>query len=234
MKRLVLFVEGDGDVQAVPIMVKRLLSEFGLWDSIQLDENPFRIGGVERISGEQEHQAALAQGAFASALKRRDVGGSACGSRRRCEIVGGRTVLCGKAAQALVDRAKETGAGKTYSLGIAFACREFETWFLAGIESLAGKRLSDGRPGVQLDPPEWAGDLEKEPRGAKEALRKAMPNGYKETLDQIELTKLLDLDQVRRRGLKSFARLERAIKQLAEACKTGIHVATPPSPSAGA
>ena len=72
MKRLVLFVEGDGDVQAVPILVKRLLSEFGLWDSIQLDENPFRIGGVERISGRQEHQQ-LWVNRLRAALKRCDV-----------------------------------------------------------------------------------------------------------------------------------------------------------------
>jgi hypothetical protein len=233
MKRLVLFVEGDGDIRAVPLIVKRLLSQYVLWDSVQLDENPFRIGGVERISGKQEHQKNWLRH-LRSALKRHEVGGVLVVLDGDAKFWEGGPFCAAKAAQALVERAKETGAGKTYSLGIAFACREFETWFLAGIKSLAGKRLSDGRPGVQLDPPEWAGDLEKEPRGAKEALRKTMPNGYKETLDQIELTKLLDLDQVRRRGLKSFARLERAIKQLAEACKTGKHVATPPSPSAGA
>jgi hypothetical protein len=45
-----------------------------------------------------------------------------------------------------------------------------------------------------------------------------------------ELNKLVDLEFVRHRGLRSFARLELAVRQLADACRTGKHVATPPSP----
>jgi hypothetical protein len=211
-------------------LVKRLLTDFGLWDLVQLDENPFRIGGVERISGKQDHQKHWIKH-LRAALKRPNVGGVLIVLDGDAKSWEGQPFCAARAAQTLANRAKETGAGTTYSLGFVFACREYETWFLAGIESLAGKRLPDGRPGVQADPPKWDGDLEKEPRGAKEALRKTMPNGYKETLDQVELTRLLDLNQVRQRGLKSFARLEKAIKQLADACKTGTHVATPPSPS---
>ncbi len=53
MKRLVLLVEGDGDVQAVPSLVGNLLTQ--LPDELQgqlfLDNAPMRIGGVHQITG---------------------------------------------------------------------------------------------------------------------------------------------------------------------------------------
>ena len=226
MRRLVLFVEGDGDVEAVPILVKRLLTEFALWDSVQLDKAAFRIGGVENVSGKNQERWGRRLNA---ALKRHDVGGILVildGDARRWE---GKPFCAAEAARELTDRARETGAGSVYSLGVVFACREFESWLLAGIESLAGQRLSDGRPGVRAGATAPKGDLEKVPRGAKEAIGKLMPSGYKETLDQAELTSLVDIGQIRQRGLRSFSRLEVAIQQLAQACKTGVHIATPPS-----
>ena len=56
-----------------------------------------------------------------------------------------------------------------------------------------------------------------------------MAQGYKETSDQEPLTKLLldDLDLVRKRGMRSFRRLENALAQLVEACACGKHVVTP-------
>lgn len=226
MKRLVMFVEGEGDLEAVPILVKRLLRELGLRDSLLPDEHPFRIGGVERISGKQQHQRRWVNH-LKAALKRPNVGGVLVvldGDARAWE---GKPFCAAHAARTLVSRAKESGAGITYSLGFVFACCEYETWLLAGLESLAGRRLPDGRSGVHASAPPLEGDLERSPRGAKESLGERMPTGYKPSLDQAELTKLVDIEQVRSRGLRSFARLENAIKQLAEACKTGVHVATP-------
>jgi Domain of unknown function (DUF4276) len=227
MNRLVLFVEGDGDVEAVPSLVKKLITEGDLWESVQLDNEPFRIGGVDKVSG--RHQATWLK-RLRAALKRPNLAGILVvldGDARRWE---GNAFCARDAACALVDRAKETGAGATYSLALVFACCEYETWPLAGLQSLAGKMLSDGRPGVREGTTPIVGDLESAPRGAKEALGKLMPNGYKPTLDQAELTKLLDLNEIRLRGLRSFARLESAIRQLCHACRTGQHVATPPSP----
>jgi hypothetical protein len=49
MRRLVLFVEGDGEVDAVPTLVNRLLSEGGVWPDILLDEDPFQVGSVDKL-----------------------------------------------------------------------------------------------------------------------------------------------------------------------------------------
>lgn len=227
MKKLVLLVEGDGDVDAMPVLVKRLMTELKLWGAFSLDTPPFRVGGVEKISA--RHQDVW-QKRLKAAAKRTEGGAILVvldGDAKKFE---GLPFCASKAAQALVERAKETGAGAIYSLAVVFACCEYETWLLAGVESLAGKKLPDGRLGVQAGTTTYPGDLETAPRDAKKALGKLMHNGYKPTLDQIELTKLLDFAQVRERGLKSFARLEKAIKQLSQACQTGQHVATPPSP----
>ena len=49
MKRVVLFVEGDGDRLAVPVLVKRLLTDLDAWDCLFLDPNPFVVGEVGRL-----------------------------------------------------------------------------------------------------------------------------------------------------------------------------------------
>jgi hypothetical protein len=45
-KRLVLFVEGEGDERAVPVLIKRFLTDQNAWPEVILDEQPFRIGEV--------------------------------------------------------------------------------------------------------------------------------------------------------------------------------------------
>jgi hypothetical protein len=46
VKRIVLFVEGEGEADAVPKLVKRLLTEQNAWDAVWLDEAAFRVGHV--------------------------------------------------------------------------------------------------------------------------------------------------------------------------------------------
>ena len=52
MRRLVLFVEGEGEADAVPVLVRRLLTEKGEWHDILLDDGavPGRLG---RQTGER-------------------------------------------------------------------------------------------------------------------------------------------------------------------------------------
>lgn len=49
MRRLVLFVEGDGEAEAVPALLRRLLNEKGAWHDLWLDDHPFRVGSVEKL-----------------------------------------------------------------------------------------------------------------------------------------------------------------------------------------
>ncbi|NLE37759.1 MAG: DUF4276 family protein, partial [Pirellulaceae bacterium] len=91
-------------------------------------------------------------------------------------------------------------------LGVVIAKSEFESWILAGIEGLRGKRgiPDDVRP---LDDPESI-------RDAKGRLSRLMGT-YKETVDQPALTSHFDLHQARRRS-DSFDKLCREIHRLLE------------------
>jgi hypothetical protein len=133
------------------------------------------------------------------------------------------------AGRRLAEAAREVGAGTMFSAAIVFACMEFESWLIAGAESLVGKPFPDGRTGlpraVQSLPP----NPEVAPRDAKGWLRQNMPNGYKETVDQAELTGLVDLGAIRRKEMRSFRRLEAAVRELVEAIRLGQPIVTPAS-----
>lgn len=53
MKRIVLFVEGEGESDAAPRLVKRLLTEQNAWDAVFLDEHPFRVGEINNLVKER-------------------------------------------------------------------------------------------------------------------------------------------------------------------------------------
>jgi hypothetical protein len=53
-KRLVLFVEGDGDVASAPVLLRHLLTECEAWDCLFLDTAPFQIGAVYNLLGRNE------------------------------------------------------------------------------------------------------------------------------------------------------------------------------------
>jgi hypothetical protein len=53
MKRLVLFVEGEGDVAAAPALISRILNylPLPLQGHLFLDSPPYRVGGIDRFTG---------------------------------------------------------------------------------------------------------------------------------------------------------------------------------------
>lgn len=226
--RLVLLVEGDGDVDAVPVLVKKLFSESRVWNGLTLDPAPMKVG---EFSGLVKNDCADWLRYLQIAGKRKNVG--AClllldgDSRAQLEAA---PFCASRAAIRLVERARSVGAGGQFSLAVVFACMEFESWLLAGAESLAGKRLPDGRRGVKAGAKPPTGDLEKAPRNAKGWFRKEMEGGYNPTRDQAILTSMVDVNVIRQRGLRSFRRIENAVSQLASAIRTGNHTATPFTP----
>jgi len=224
MKRLIPFVEGYGDVRAVPILLRRLFTHHALWETIGLDPAAFKVGGLPGLCA---NGSANWKRLLSAALKRPQTGGVILILDGDVRPATGGQFCPANAARALVDEARAVGAGERFSLAVVFACREYESWLLAGVESLAGRRMSDNRVGVRSGTVNFDKDLEVAPRDAKGELAKLMQFGYKETLDQAELTELVDLDIVRKRALRSFARLESALQQLASAFRTGKHVATP-------
>ena len=224
MKRLVLFVEGDGDALAVPIIVKRLLTELDAWDCLFLDPAPFVVGEVNRLF-KKDYRNWLRW--LAPAAKRRDIGAVLLVLDGDIPIVEGEAFCALNVARKLAKTSIQSRGGELFSVATVFACQEFESWLIAGSESLAGKPLKDGRTGVRAGtrPPEQ--DLESSPRDAKGWLSNAMDSGYSPVKDQSLLTEMVDLSLIRDRPMRSFHRLDSALSTIIKAIRDESHVVSP-------
>ena len=169
-------VEGHGDVEAVPILIRRVAES--LYPELQIVmPRPIRIPKNKVVkAGELERGVELAA---------RKIGGQGaifiiCDSDDDCPAQQG---------QELLDRALQVRGN--LPIAVVLAKREFEAWFLAAAESLRGQRGLKN----DLQPPNNPEAI----RGAKEWLSQQMESGstYSETLDQPGLTARLDLDQAR-------------------------------------
>jgi hypothetical protein len=223
MKRIVLFVEGQGEAEAVLRLVKRLLTEQNAWDTVSLDESPFRVGQVNKLAKAEYHDW---KRKLAAALKRPNVGGVLLLLDGDVAKVGDDAFCASVVSRSLAAAAKTVGAGARFSVAVVFARQEYESWLIAGIASLAGERLPDRRS-IQQDAKPPDGDLEVAPRDAKGWLNRVVEGGYRPTRDQAALTEMVRLQAIRDRGLRSFRRLEHALSELVLAIRSDQHVATP-------
>jgi hypothetical protein len=223
MRRLILFVEGEGEADAVPTLVKRLLKEKGEWYDILLDDSPFRVGSVDKLVKEDFRDWKRFLGA---SLKRPNVGGVLLILDGDIAKVGGKEFCAAAVAKSLAVAAIPVGAGETFSVAVVVARQEYETWLIAGVASLAGQRLPDGRL-IERNAKAPEGDLEASPRDAMGWLRAIVDGGYKPTRDQAALTRLVDLEVIRARKLRSFRRLESAVSSLLEAIRCNRPIVSP-------
>jgi hypothetical protein len=236
-KRLVLLVEGQGDVQAAPVLVERLLKEYHavepVFDVVILDGAPVRVGEFAKIRRNRDererHDFAEWRRLLNVAVRaRKNVGGCILLLDGDTPLsVEGKPFCAAAAARILAAEGKKVGAGACFSLGVVFACMEFESWLIAGIESLQEQRFANDRQGVKKLTVEIPSDPETAPRDAKAWLGKVMTMGYQPPRDQRELTRLVDLARVRARKLRSFRRLESTVKQMIAAIRSGHHVVSP-------
>lgn len=231
MKRLVLLGEGDGDLPALVILAKKVLRPLSPWNDLFLDEHPLRLGDLPGL-WHQDDRGERNRGKWLARLKQ---------AALRPRIGGMLVVLDGDAkrsilkqefcamqhARDLIRSARSAGAGTTFSLAIVFARQEFESWLIAGVESLAGKPLKAGLEGILAGTKPPASDLEISPRDAKKWLSDRCAAKYKPVRDQAHLTELVDLELIRQRKLRSFARLECAVAQLVAAIRSNQPIATP-------
>jgi hypothetical protein len=229
--RLVLFVEGEGDRDAAPILLKRLLTDIEAWAHLILDDRPpFLVGNAADLTKDNGRQWVRL---LSAARKRPNLGAvlliqdGDLGRIRREEF------CAAQFGARLSAWARSAGAGKLFSVASVFACQEYESWLLGCADILAGLPLPDGRPGLNSGTRGPEGDLERSPRDAKRWLDQHMEAGYKPSRDQALLTRLMvdHLDALRGRGMRSFQRLETALQQLVTAVRTGAHVVTPESAS---
>lgn len=136
------------------------------------------------------------------------------------------------------DCPRETGpvmAGWLRSLGLPFASSlvlfkpEYEVLFLPCLSLMAGKQIGEGpkaRTGLE-EGATWIGDWERK-RDVKGFLSSKFPPGrsYKPTIDQLPLTRMIDLATLREAEVPCFGTLERAIHFLGQ--HQGQSVVYPP------
>jgi hypothetical protein len=172
-KLLVPIVEGPGDVEAVPVLLRRVLVEKGRFD----------LGVAKPVRCPR------------SALRREEKWLTAV--RYACMTPGCAAIIalwdadddCPKhLGPALVTRGVDAAAGTPFAAILAH--REYEAWFLGSLESLRGVRGILPTAQTQLDPEAI--------RGAKECLAREMGGGkYRERDDQPALTARFDLHLAR-------------------------------------
>lgn len=185
-------VEGHGEVEAVPILVRRVAE--------RVDPSLFiRIPRPLRITRSQ-------------LLRPRELERAIELAARQVGPQGGILVLIdsdddcpAELGPQLLDRARQARGG--IPIGVVLAKREFEGWFLASAESLRGRR---GLPDDLLPPPD-----PESVRGAKEWIARHMIGtvSYSETIDQPALTAIFNLDQAAARA-NSFDKCLREVTRL--------------------
>lgn len=176
MLRIAIIVEGDGEIEAVPILLRRLAAQLGHHSGVQI-VNKLRIPTSRLVKvGELERAVDL--------------------SARKVGPGGGIFVLLDSeddcpATLGPILAARARGARPDYPVALCLAYREYEAWFLAAASSLASKR---GLPSTLTDHP-----APEQPRGCKEWLTAQMPPGctYRETEDQPAFTGVFDLIRAR-------------------------------------
>ena len=205
---IVPIVEGDGEVEAVPLLLRRVLGErYGRYD-IRI-QKPINARGKTKLLRK-----------FGSFLEyaRRD---------QECNAV---LVLLDGDEDCPRDLATDlacTAAGLNMGIPVAVVCahREYEAWFVASLDSGTGDNIC-----ATLGLSETVfheGDIESitSPKGWIQ-VRMPRSSGYKETQDQPALTPFIDIEHTQRRS-RSFRRFCHAVEEILCAIDSGTPIVTP-------
>lgn len=211
MPKIVPIVEGDGEVEAVPILLGKLVAGMGR-SEIGISRPPLNAGSCSDLT----KPGGLERFVRNAALR------PECGAililmdaDKGCPL---------KIAQDFVARVRTLGT--KFPVVVVIAKCEYEAWFLASLNSLVGRTL-DGRPGLPLGTTYPETDVEMLV-GVKGWLSRQFPGSYryKETLDQAPMTHLLKPDLVVPRS-RSFRRLQHALEEAVVAIDMRQVVITP-------
>jgi len=189
-------VEGDGERQAVPVLLRRILGE--ILPGIPCDIGQgWKMPRERLLRNNEEMRKAL------------DILAKGVKSRQ-----GGILVLWDAdddlpCEQAPVQLARLTAMRSDVRIAVVIASREYESWFLAAASSIAGVA---GLDRTVSDLP----TADRSPRDAKSWLTARMPDGqpYKETVHQRVFSTALDF-AIARRNSASFDKLCRELIRLA-------------------
>lgn len=182
---IVAIVEGHGEVGAVPELLRRLNAWIAPSKYVHVAA-PIRTNRSRFLNDEEEFSKLLqlashkatAEGWILVLLDADD----------DCPVE-----LCAnlesRATQCLPHR----------KISVVIANREYEAWYIAAAESLAGYRGFQPLPNLTLPDPD-------QPRNAKGWLSQQMPNGYHEVTDQPAFASVMSLE-LAWIGSRSFRRL---------------------------
>lgn len=194
MRTIVPIVEGDGDADALPELLARILQDkYGRYDVavVRGKTKVVKANGRQNLEKKLEKFLGHAQnkpncGAILVLVD----------ADEDCPVT-----LAGD----LTQRCNQIGI--RCPVQIVCACREYESWFLASLGTIKG------RHGIATTAA-LSGDAEAVPN-PKQWLSEQMPSGqaYKETTHQASLSSVIDLDLALRNS-RSFRRLCRALEQL--------------------
>ena len=185
MMAVASIVEGDGEVAALPVLLRRLAQSrspagaFNILPPIRVYKDRF-LNRPEEFSRHLKLAAAKCQeSGWVLILFDAD---------DDCPAEKGTAVL--HAAQAIIPYRR---------VAVVLANREYEAWFMAAAASLNGVRGFQCHEKDALINPEI-------PRNAKGWMRERMPAGYGETTDQPAFSARFDLDLAHQRS-RSFRKL---------------------------
>ena len=191
MPTIATIVEGYGEVDAVPILIRRIAERALPGVNVQVPL-PIRVER-NRVLKARELERVVE-------LAARLTGQDGCilillDADDDCPAEIAPEVLL-RAIEARGDR----------HIRVVLAKAEYEAWFLASVESIAGRYGIDAAATAPDDPESI--------RGAKEWLGACMPHGqrYRATLHQAALTAIFDLDAAR--AAPSFDKLWRDVIEL--------------------
>src|SRR4030042_271062 len=168
---LVPIVEGYGEVEAVPILLRRLLEsakvyQVGVARPIRIPKTRLlKKGGIENAV-----RLARLHPACAGIIIILDADDDQDCPKRLAPI--------------LLKRARRTSP--SIPVSVVLAKREYEAWFIGCIDSLRGQRGISDQATRPANPEEI--------RDAKTWLSRSMDKKYKETIDQAALSKGMDLN----------------------------------------
>lgn len=183
-------VEGHGEVQAVPVLLRRLLAEAGCHD--------IGVGQPIRRTQAQLRNKADIQNAVRLALLQPECAAVVI-------LFDGEDECPAELAGRVRRWARGVAAATPTDVVVAY--REYETWFVAALESLRG-RFGISEAAVAPADPESR-------RDAKSWVEEFMPprRAYSETGDQPAMSAVFDLELAHRRN-RSFRKLVKAVGDL--------------------
>lgn len=209
MLKIVPLVEGDGDVDAAPVLIRAALQQLQRFDFvIARPRNAHGRGNLTRQNGlERFVQLCLREPECSAIFVLADI-----------------DTDCPR-NEALAFSQRVQAIKPPVPVVTVFAKREYESWFLPSIQTIAGKNIH-GRPGLPagLQPPASPENI----ANPKLWLSERMPQGrsYKETEDQAPMTAWMDHSLVAG-ACRSFRRFQRALQQLVNAVDQGKIIISP-------